>query len=152
MMLNKTHRSILIFLGVLLILFSIYRIASQSDTMAFVDYLMQKFYIKTESSRAISGDPFINGGILIAAIDAYYEDNKKYPIGLKELTPKYIKLIPLPNWGNNDWDYERGDIPNSSGLNDPGTDKEFSLVVHVKSGGYQGWYYNNKTRRWTFSD
>lgn len=58
-----------------------------------------------EAYRPKSGPPFTEGSLIIAAIEKYKNENGVYPTVLLQLALKYVKSIPTPNWGTNEWDY-----------------------------------------------
>ena len=47
------------------------------------------------------------GDIVIQALEQFKATNGIYPATLGELTPSYLKEIPLPKWGLQQWIYER---------------------------------------------
>ena len=45
------------------------------------------------------------GNEIVKALQAYYDDNSRYPALLDELVPKYLKKIKNPLWGDSGWEY-----------------------------------------------
>jgi hypothetical protein len=46
------------------------------------------------------------GDVLIQALNKYHADNGRFPSALAELSPRYLKEIPEPDWGLRRWLYE----------------------------------------------
>lgn len=85
-----------------------------------------------EAKRPQIGSPFAEGQIIISALEKYKKDKGIYPEQLSLLVPIYLKKIPSPNWGINQWDY----VLTKEG-------KSYALSVRLKKNDYICHIYEN---------
>jgi len=54
-----------------------------------------------------SGAPFVNGNVLLKAVNAFACARGSFPDELDALVPDFLPSIPSPEWGCNTWQYAR---------------------------------------------
>ncbi len=77
------------------------------------------------------------GSQIVKAIDAFKSDHGVYPIGLYELTPRYLREIPYPVNGERFWRYETN---RAGGV--------FSLSFAFDLNQYPVCVYSSEDRTW----
>jgi hypothetical protein len=77
---------------------------------------------------------------IIEAIEAYVEDQGRYPNELAELIPDYLPEIPASGWGDRHWKYQLWQHPSPS----------FGLYVLKLEGYYEGLYYQSSNQSWIY--
>lgn len=87
-----------------------------------------------------SGEPFVTGAVVIAALEAYRAKMGAYPKTLDELKSGFLEVIPPPAWGSREWEYWRGDARGG----DPNV---YILRVRRERGGF-GWHYSSHLKGW----
>ncbi|CAN5213517.1 hypothetical protein BH09SUM1_BH09SUM1_08220 [soil metagenome] len=100
----------------------------------YVAALMASFvyddFVLSRISRSDLASVQKSGAPIITALEQYHTDHQAYPTALEDMSPKYLRKIPLPNWGANKWDY--------------GAAKgKFELAVYKREGRYPEIYFTD---------
>ena len=77
------------------------------------------------------------GNEIVEALQTYYDDNKRYPISLDELVPKYLKEIKEPLWGDSGWEY--GGSPSLLKVGYKSYDALYPMMIYNQE---HGWIYD----------
>ncbi len=82
--------------------------------------------------------PISNAKIIIQALDAYRNSTGEYPVELDQLIPDYLESIPDPQWGTNEWEYNRANWD------------LYSIEIRRSENWYEGYYYDSSTDSWGY--
>jgi len=77
------------------------------------------------------------GNEIVSALQAYHDDNGRYPASLNQLVPKYLGEIKEPPWGDSGWEYGGSPALLKVGYESNGT--LYPMMIYNQE---QGWIYD----------